>query len=84
MSVPVLATNIGGLREAIIPELTGDLVTPGEVEEMSTKIQGLMIDKEKCVEMGKAARELVVREFKNEVMAEKTGQLLFAVVSEAA
>ena len=84
MCVPVLATNIGGLREAIIPGLTGDLVAPGQVEEMSIKIRTLMLDEDKCAEMGIAGRELVLRNFRNEIMAEKMEQLLIAVVSEAA
>ena len=83
MCVPVLATDIGGLREAIIPGKTGDLVAPGQIDEMSLKIRSLMVDEEKCAEMGKAARELVLTRFKNEFMAEKTEQLLFSVNSGA-
>jgi len=83
MCVPVLATNIGGLQEAIFPGLTGDLVAPGQVEEMSLKVKTLMLDEEKCAEMGQAARDLVLRKFRNEFMAEKTKQLFIAVDLEA-
>ena len=83
MCVPVLATNIGGLAEAISPGLTGDLVAPGQVEEMSLKIRALMGDKEKCAEMGNASRELVLRQFTNELMAQNTESLLIDLDSES-
>ena len=83
MCVPVLATNIGGLQEAIKPGSTGDLVAPGQVEEMSLKVKSLMLDEETCSEMGQAARELVLRKFRNEFMAKKTEQLFIEVDSDA-
>jgi len=84
MRIPVLATNIGGLAEAISPGLTGDLVTPGQVEEMSLKIRSLMEDQEKCAEMGNAGRELVLRKFTNDFMAENTARLFAVINSNAA
>jgi glycosyltransferase involved in cell wall biosynthesis len=79
MRVPVLATNIGGLHEAITPGQTGDLLEPGQVEEMSEKIRSLMTDKAKCAEMGNTAQDLVMRKFTNEAMAERMQRLFVDV-----
>lgn len=81
MRVPVLATNIGGLHEAITPGQTGDLMEPGQVEEMSVKIRSLMNDQAKCAEMGSTARDLVMKKFTNESMAEQMQQVFVDSVS---
>jgi glycosyltransferase involved in cell wall biosynthesis len=83
MRVPVLATNIGGLHEAITPGQTGDLMEPGHVEEMSVKIRSLMTDQAKCAEMGNTAQDLIMRKFTNESMAEQMRQLFVDVASSA-
>lgn len=83
MCVPVLATDIGGLREAITPGQTGDLMQPGQVEEMSAKIRTLMNDKTKCEEMGTTARQLVLIKFTNESMATQMQTVFQDAVSEA-
>ena len=44
LGTPVLATNIGGLREAITPGQTGDLLEPGNVDDMTEKVRLLMSD----------------------------------------
>lgn len=75
MQVPVLATNIGGLREAITPGETGDLLEPGNVEEMSEKVRSLMSDAAKCEQMGTNARALVIEKFRNEEMAAQMERL---------
>lgn len=80
MQTPVLATDIGGLREAITPQTTGDLLEPGNVEVMAQKIRTLMSDAAKCEQMGVAARALVEEKFRNEEMAAQMDRLL----SEAA
>jgi glycosyltransferase involved in cell wall biosynthesis len=81
MQVPVLATNIGGLREAIAPGVTGDLMEPGNIEEMTQKIRSLMSDAAKCEQMGIAARALVVEKFRNEDMAAQMDRLFLDAVA---
>ena len=81
MQVPVLATNIGGLREAITPGATGDLLEPGDNEEMTQKIRSLMSDAAKCEQMGIAARALVIEEFRNEEMAAQMDRLFLDAVA---
>jgi len=81
MQVPVLATNIGGLREAITPGATGDLLEPGNIEEMTQKIRSLMSDAAKCKQMGIAARALVMEKFRNEEMAAQMDRLFLDAVA---
>ena len=81
MQVPVLATNIGGLREAITPGATGDLLEPGNIEEMTQKIRSLMSDAAKCEQMGVAARALVMENFRNEEMAAQMERLYLDAVA---
>ena len=81
MQVPVLATNIGGLREAITPGATGDLLEPGNIEEMTQKIRSLMSDAAKCEQMGIAARALVMEKFRNAEMAAQMDRLYLDAVA---
>ncbi|OGS71111.1 MAG: group 1 glycosyl transferase [Flavobacteria bacterium RIFCSPLOWO2_12_FULL_35_11] len=60
---PVIGARIGGIPELVKDNETGLTFEPGNSEDLRSKIEYLINKPEKIVEMGKNAREFVVREF---------------------
>ncbi|MBP7936791.1 MAG: glycosyltransferase [Phycisphaerae bacterium] len=56
---PVIAANIGGISEMVIPGKTGLLFQSGDADQLRDCIRSLWSDPAKLVEMGRAARRLV-------------------------
>jgi glycosyltransferase involved in cell wall biosynthesis len=61
--VPVVATNVGGLPEVVIPGETGYLAPVGDVETMSGYCLEIIKNSHLRQELGKAGRERAVRIF---------------------
>jgi len=79
MGKPVLATNLGGLSEAIIPGETGYLVEPGRPDELACAIMCVLSDRDRAKRMGEAARRLVLRKFTLQKMLESKAEALQTV-----
>jgi glycosyltransferase involved in cell wall biosynthesis len=60
---PVVATEIGGIPEAVIKGKTGLLVPPGDSEAMAKAIIQLLQDPEKAKSMGEKGRARVMKRF---------------------
>ena len=67
--VPVVASAVGGLPEAVESGKTGFLVTD---DDFATPVRRLLDDPSLAAQMGRAGRERVQREFSVEGMVEKT------------
>ncbi len=76
MEVPMIATDIGGLSEAIIPEETGDLVPPKDVDALAKALLRYVYKKEHIASLGKNARALIVDKFSKETMVKETEKIL--------
>lgn len=63
MEVPVVASNVGGVPEAVLDGLTGTLVTPGDPISLADGIASLLDDPVKRRQMGEAGRRLVRERF---------------------
>ncbi len=59
MEVPVVATKVGGVPEAVDDGVTGILVPPNDTIALSDAIESLLSDPEKRRVMGAAGREFV-------------------------
>ena len=70
MGVPMVATNIGGTSEAIIPEKTGILVKPGDVDDLTSSIL-LALKNTNSQFVGENLRGFVMQNFSQKVMVEK-------------
>lgn len=68
----VIASNIGGLREIIENDRTGILVPPGDPEILAEEIVAALQDDERRRQLGRAAREAVVRDHSWAKVAEQT------------
>ncbi len=71
-SRPVVATNVGGLPEAVVDGETGLLVPPGDPAALRAALERLLGDAELRARLGAAGRERVRERFSREVAATAT------------
>lgn len=60
---PVIGYNVGGISDMMIPHDTGLLAKPGDIRDLSDKMEFLITRPADCKAMGENARELVEKEF---------------------
>lgn len=72
---PVVATDIGGAREAVADGETGYVVAPGDDTQMAARIVELLRDTELARRMGERGREVVARKFSCAARLEATERL---------
>jgi glycosyltransferase involved in cell wall biosynthesis len=72
---PVVATNVGGTREAVIDGQTGYIVAAGDEHAMAGRIIELLQSPEQARAMGKRGRDLVAQKFSCEARLERTEEL---------
>lgn len=79
-SRPVIATDVGGMRE-VVSTATGVLVPPADSESFSQAILELAAAPEARISMGLEGRARFVAEFTAELMVERYARLLDEVLS---
>jgi len=72
---PVVATEVGGAREAIVEGETGFLVRAGDYETMAKRIISLLSDPETARAMGQKGRRIVEKKFSCEAQLNRTEEL---------
>jgi glycosyltransferase involved in cell wall biosynthesis len=70
--LPVVATDVGGIRESVRDQETGLLVRPGDVEHLRDALARLIAEPAMRVAMGSAGRALWSQQFTARPMAERT------------
>ena len=81
--LPVVASNVGGVSEMVRDGENGFLVEPGNVEQLSERLQKVLSDPELRQRMGEKSRRYFEEGFRFEEMVEKTLEVYRAVVDEA-
>lgn len=76
MEVPVIATNVGGNSEAIIPGETGYLVEPEDAKELSEMIIRLLSNRSERTELGKQGRRHITENFSMEAYVQNYEKVL--------
>jgi glycosyltransferase involved in cell wall biosynthesis len=76
MGVPVVASDIGGLSEAIFSGYNGYLVPPGQPDALAQAINQIFADPINLGRMKERCRELVVERFTEAEMVRKTEHVL--------
>ena len=71
----VIASSVGGIPSLIKDGHTGILVEPKDAEALAKAIISLLRDNKKASELGKNARELIVKEFSLERMVQETEEV---------
>jgi len=72
LSKPIVATDVGGTRECVEDGVTGLLIEPRDVSAMAEAIEKLSLDKALRERMGEAGRASYLKEFKLELMCDRT------------
>jgi glycosyltransferase involved in cell wall biosynthesis len=72
---PVVATDVGGAREAIVEDQTGYLVESGDDLTMAERIVSLLQGPEKARVMGERGRRVVEEKFSCAVQLRRTEEL---------
>lgn len=78
---PVVATDVGGAREAIREGLTGFVVPPRNPETMAKRIMELLSDSSRAIAMGEAGRRIVEDEFSCGEQLRRTEELYERLLS---
>jgi glycosyltransferase involved in cell wall biosynthesis len=74
-SRPVVVTDVGGAREAVIDGETGFIVPAGDEETMAARIVTLLNEPERARAMGEQGRLIVEEKFSCEAQLERTSAL---------
>jgi glycosyltransferase involved in cell wall biosynthesis len=72
---PVVVTDVGGAREAVVEGETGYLVQAGDYKTMAARIVELLRDPVRARAMGRRAHEVVEEKFSCAAQLERTEQL---------
>ena len=72
MALPVVATDVGGTTEAVREAETGLVVPPHDPAALASAIVGLLDDPGRAASLGRAGRELSLKEFSYERMTSGT------------
>ena len=79
---PIVATEVGGVREIVIQDRTGLLVRPHDPKGLANAIQQLLGDEKRRRIMGVAARELWERKFRADLMVSRMEELYGAIAGK--
>jgi glycosyltransferase involved in cell wall biosynthesis len=69
---PIVATNVTGCREIVKNGVNGYLVPPRDVQALSERLLELILDPLMRLEMGRAGREMVVRDYSDRQVITET------------
>lgn len=78
---PVVATDIGGAREAVVDGETGYIVEPENEEELAARIISLLKDAERAREMGERGLKVVREKFSCEAQLAEIEKLYARLLS---
>jgi glycosyltransferase involved in cell wall biosynthesis len=79
VGVPVVATNVGSIHEAVIEGKTGFLVAPGDAEQLAAGVLQLLNDPLRSSAMGAAARQAVIERWSVEAMVSGYERLIATI-----
>jgi glycosyltransferase involved in cell wall biosynthesis len=81
--VPVVACDVGGVREAVIDGETGMLVGPGDAAALAAALERLAADPDELTRMGEAARRRVAARFLLDHALDRYGKVLELAIKRA-
>jgi glycosyltransferase involved in cell wall biosynthesis len=80
---PVVATDVGGAREAVVEGETGYLVASGDDAALAARIVSLLVEPERAREMGARGRHVVEEKFSSGAQLGRTLNLYERLLTKA-
>lgn len=80
---PVVATDVGGVREMVAEGETGCVVPAGDVAALAERIAAVLSDDQKARGMGKNGRALAEQNYRRSVIGGQYLELMCALMNEA-
>ena len=84
MELPVITSDVGGMKYGLIDEKTGYVIKEGDIDRFVEKIEDLLNDEQKRVEMGKRAREFVKRKYDSTILGRQLEQFYLKLLQKKA
>lgn len=81
-SRPVIASNVGGLKEVVVPGVTGLLVPPGDVFSTMKAMEKFVLDRYLIQALGTNGRSFVEKNYSLDISLKKMLQVYGQVISE--
>ncbi len=82
--LPIVATQVSGTIQVMVPDETGILVPPGEAQKLTEAVLQILSDSERALAMGAAARRRVEEEFSAQKQADEHLALYHRLLQEEA
>ncbi len=79
--LPIIASDVGGVREAVTPAVNGYLTRPGSVEDVCEALAALLESPTRRAVMGARSRQLFEQKFRADAMLGRTLQVYRKAVS---
>ena len=79
MECPIITTDIGGHSEAVIPNVTGEVVPIDDIDALTNILTKMLLDTSTLQKMGLQAREKVINMFSLNCMLDETEKIIFDV-----
>lgn len=83
-ALPIVATDVGGNREIVRPDISGELVAAGDTDSLAAALVRILADPGRASRMGRAGRDWVLREGSLQTMAERYLRLYSAAPAAGA
>lgn len=83
VGIPVVATNVGGVRYMVKQGETGYIVEPGDVSALQSKIHHLTSNPELCNKMGRYAKKIAKTRWLPETIAKQTRNIYQEVIKKS-
>jgi len=80
MGVPMVVTDIGGLREAVIEGQSGSVVDVGSADALYGGLSTLLADQDALAALSRAARGLAIEKFSVKKMVDETDTAIRCVI----
>lgn len=80
--LPVVATDVGGVRESVVDGTTGFVIPPGDTDRLRESLRQLISDADLRVRMGRAGRIRYEEKFTFDRLVERTTEVYESVLGK--
>ncbi|MDN3725283.1 glycosyltransferase [Aequorivita sp. SDUM287046] len=71
MELPVVVSNVGGMKYGLIPDVTGFVVQENDISGFADRIEELIKNPQKAKKMGEEGRKFTVQNYDTKVLVDK-------------